>query len=332
MKEKRIFGLDLLRVLAVVCVLFVHFFLNTHYYAAPMSGISLRMQSVVRNFCMMCVPLFLVLTGYLNKKKTYNLSFFKSIGSILIIWLFYSIIEYFILNIVGKTINDINFKNFLVQLTSFKACHYSWYVNMYIGLYFMSPIINNGYESLLKRDRKILVGLMIFSCFLPTIFNQLFGSVFSLPGYWVGSTSFIGYYILGKFIADTKPKVSKKTLLLLLLLNQFFIYTYQFLAELNYESFLTMVNTILVFLLCYDLQIKNKFLKKIVAYFSKLSFDIYLASSLIDKLVYPWFSKTFSFDVIGQHRIFLYLPLIFLTVFSLSSLLGIVRKKLIPVR
>ena len=76
MKEKRIFGLDLLRVIAIVSVLFVHFFLLTHYYEVPISGFSIQIQSILRNFCMTCVPIFVVLTGYLNQKKTYNLSFF----------------------------------------------------------------------------------------------------------------------------------------------------------------------------------------------------------------------------------------------------------------
>lgn len=95
MKTKnRNYGIDIVRIIAVVLVLSVHFFLNTNYYnTIHLGGISLKIQSIIRNFCMVCVPLFMLITGFLNKKTEYNRSFFRGLLNILIVWFFYSIIE-----------------------------------------------------------------------------------------------------------------------------------------------------------------------------------------------------------------------------------------------
>ena len=83
-QDKRKYGLDLVRVLAVILVITVHFFKNTLYYSTPIAGKNMHIQAIIRNFCMSCVPLFMILTGYLNNKKDYNKSFFKSLLNIII--------------------------------------------------------------------------------------------------------------------------------------------------------------------------------------------------------------------------------------------------------
>ena len=69
MLEKRKDGLDVIRILATIFVFTVHFFLKTNYYNVSLDGISLKLQSIIRNFCMSCVPLFIMLTGFLNQNK-----------------------------------------------------------------------------------------------------------------------------------------------------------------------------------------------------------------------------------------------------------------------
>ena len=106
LKTERNTGLDIVRLLATILVLTIHFFLNTNYFSTQLSGISMNLQSIIRSFCMSCVPLFMILTGYLNNKKEYNKSFFKSLFNILIIWLFYSILEFFVLSYLNKEISS----------------------------------------------------------------------------------------------------------------------------------------------------------------------------------------------------------------------------------
>ena len=69
MKQERKYGLDIVRIIATLSVLSVHFFLKTNYYNTPLNSMPMRVQSIIRNFFMICVPLFILITGYLNNNK-----------------------------------------------------------------------------------------------------------------------------------------------------------------------------------------------------------------------------------------------------------------------
>lgn len=66
---KRIFGLDLIRFLAIFSVISVHFFLNNGFYSFPVKGGRMFISINLRWLFFSGVPLFLLLTGYLNNKK-----------------------------------------------------------------------------------------------------------------------------------------------------------------------------------------------------------------------------------------------------------------------
>ena len=79
--DNRSVKLDLIRCIAVFEVISVHFFLNNGFYNQTICK-SLFSQVCFRTLFMTCVPLFMILTGYLmNKKELYSvLSFFNSHG------------------------------------------------------------------------------------------------------------------------------------------------------------------------------------------------------------------------------------------------------------
>ena len=79
MKQERKYGLDIVRIIATLSVLSVHFFLKTNYYNTPLNSMPMRVQSIIRNFFMICVPLFLLSTGYLMKDKSLNKKYYFGI-------------------------------------------------------------------------------------------------------------------------------------------------------------------------------------------------------------------------------------------------------------
>lgn len=328
-KKSRIYGIDILKIIAVCLVLAVHFFLNTNYYGAENSGISMKIQTIIRNFCMICVPLFIMITGFLNKKTEYNKSFFKGLINILIVWAFYSIIEYFVINALNSK-HVLDLRSFIYSFTSFNACHYSWYIEMYIGLYLMSPVINNAYNSFNKKNRLILLLITIFSIVLPPSFNVIFDGVIHMPSLWAIYP--LAYYILGKYIEDIKPKFNKKILIFLLIITQILTLSYNQISAIDHNSLTTFISTVIVFLLFYNIDIKKNFLRKSISYISNITLDIYLASSLIDKFVYYIFnSKMMSMDIY-QNKVILFAPIVLIIIFTLSAIYGSIRKLIINVR
>ena len=328
MLEKRKDGLDVIRILATILVFTVHFFLRTNYYNVSLDSISLKLQSVIRNFCMSCVPLFIILTGFLNKKKKYDKKMFKGLLDILIIWFVYSTIEFIILNVINN--GTLNFLTYLKELTSFKYA-YSWYIKMYIGLYMMTPVINTAYENFDNKNRKILVFISIILTFIPNFIKVISNGILLLPDYWIGFY-ILTYYLIGKYISTNDINISKRNLLLLLVLNVFLIYSYQPFENIDYNSFLILTQTVLIFLLLYNINFKNKIIKKISEYVSGLTLDMYLVSSLIDFLIYKFYFNKFSLTNISQGRIILYAPIILLTSFFVSLVIASIRKLIIKVR
>lgn len=330
--KDRKYGIDIIRIIAVILVLSVHFFLNTKYYdIVDLGGNSIRLQTIIRNFCVICVPLFMTITGFLNKKTEYNKSFFKGLFNVLIVWFFYSLIEFFILNLVDKRFGGFDFINFINHITNFYEFGYTWYIEMYIGLYLIAPVINNAYNSFNKKNRLYLLILSIAMIVLPNFINNVLEGIVHFPDWW-NQMFPIPFYICGKYIADNKPKFKKKTLIILLILTQIFIFSYDYIAAIDNNNIPIFITTILVFLLFYDLEIKNKYLQKIISYFSAITLDIYLGSSLIDKLLYPIFNaKMDAMGVLPQNAI-LYAPIILVIVFVLCVIYGSIRKLIINVR
>ena len=68
--KKRNSSIDIIRLVALFGVVGVHFFLNTGFYEIQVSGAKLFFAITVRSFFMYCVPLFIMITGYLMNKKT----------------------------------------------------------------------------------------------------------------------------------------------------------------------------------------------------------------------------------------------------------------------
>lgn len=85
--KKREFGPDLTRAAAVGFVLAIHFFLYTGFYDTLLAGTGMAAAATVRMALMTCVPLFLVLTGYLCAGKTWSKGYYRGSVRTLVIYL-----------------------------------------------------------------------------------------------------------------------------------------------------------------------------------------------------------------------------------------------------
>mgnify|MGYP002614269869 CR=1 FL=1 len=172
--KKRDIGLDLTRIVAFISVVAIHFFLNSGYYNEPVVGKRMYIMTLGRTFFGICVPLFMLLSGYLmvNKsisieKKTllnYYKKIFKVLGTYIIatgfIIVYKMVISHDIVNIKGALLNLLGYNQ------------YSWYVNMYIGLYLLIPFLNllwNNIED--KSGHFILVVILVIMTIAPSVFN-----------------------------------------------------------------------------------------------------------------------------------------------------------------
>lgn len=329
-------GPDIVRFLAILFVVSVHFFLNTKFYETPVLGKSMYFQVFLQAIFMSCIPLFLMLTGYFSSKVDLSWKFFKKILPIIGVYIFYSILSiiyrrYYLGEVQGK-------KAWLLEILTFRADAYSWYVNMYIGLFLMSPFLNIIFNNLKsKRERQILLGVFLFISAVPNFLNGRFVSIMYFPTYWAEFYP-IGYYFVGSYIREYKPKIKKSyavgILFLLLIFETFFeCYVPKGSVYITYMgpfgSLMRLIVSFFIFIIFYDAEIKNKILKGFITAGSMLSFDIYLASYISDKIVYGYVYKNIY---TSQDRIVLWLIPIVLASFLLAFAVGFIRSRVTNLR
>lgn len=89
----RILGLDIIRSLAILFVIAGHFFvLHTPFRSTNFEGLSLFLQAGIIPLFQTGVPLFIMLTGYLNTNKVSEKKYYRGIWKVLIAYVFFSIL------------------------------------------------------------------------------------------------------------------------------------------------------------------------------------------------------------------------------------------------
>ncbi|MCR5788088.1 MAG: acyltransferase family protein, partial [Bacilli bacterium] len=217
-KRERNYSLDIVRIFALFCVVSVHFFLRNNFYGEIIQGKTLFASTIIRSFFMICVPLFLILSGYLSNKKEPTKSYFIGIKKVIIQYLICSLINFAFCLIYFKT--KFSLYNLFFGMFNYTNARYAWYVEMYLGLYLLIPFLNVVYNNLkTKKDKQTLLIVLIITTILPSIgsiFNFKMVNIFSakvpseklLPTYWVNFYP-ITYYFVGCYLNEFKINMSK---------------------------------------------------------------------------------------------------------------------------
>ena len=265
----------------------------------------------MRQFFMICVPLFMVLTGYLMSRKELSRSYYKKIGHTIAIYILASLACLLYRNLF--TPKPLGLYESISGFFSFSAAPYSWYIEMYIGLFLLVPFLNLIWRNLKnKRQQLVLIGTLVLLSSLPSIFNVVnFRGFFTaekilnttknlqlLPDYWGCLYPFM-YYFIGCFIREHRPKLKTRTnficLIITLAASGIFVFT-----TLHHQTFVSggldghsnpfvVILTTLVFLFFINLNYSRVPAKvnRTLAYLSSLCLGAYLVSWIFDDIFYP---------------------------------------------
>lgn len=85
--KKRNINIDLIKCIAVFSVISVHFFANVGLYKNVINSTNMYIGIFFRTLFMICVPLFIITTGYLMKNKTLSKKYYLGVLRVLIIYL-----------------------------------------------------------------------------------------------------------------------------------------------------------------------------------------------------------------------------------------------------
>lgn len=322
-KQVRLSGLDIVRTIACVSVIASHFFLYTDFNKTYFSGISMFLQGMLQSF-EIGSDLYMILTGFLCCNKLFGLKFYRSGLKVVLSYLVFSILT--IIVDIYYFHNGMTWKEGILGIFSFSTIPYAWYIEMWIGLFLLAPFINILYKAIPNKKMKLyLIGMLYLFTALPNFCNRY--GMHLVPGFWEGLYP-IMFYIIGAFIREYKPRISRLKIaigiLALICVGPVFnliVYHPTYLHIIGDRNGLICVPlAVLVFLCFYNIELKHEWSKNIFKNISLRSLDIFLCSSVFDAGIYPYFRNHFFVDQ-SQYGVYVFviIPLIFLLSFSIAT-------------
>ncbi len=295
----RAFGPDVVRVMGLILLLWLHFFLRNGFYHKPVDSAAMVMAAAGRCMFMCCIPIFLTLTGYLKCGKEWKKGYYSSLLPILISWVIISVICFFYKITLGG--QEKTAWAWLCEFFDFKLANYSWYLEMYIGLLLVSPFLNMAWNQLKTKERHTgMVLVFVFLTFLPATVDGISldgeNSLNLLPNYWT-SLYFFTYYLIGCWIRTYQPKV--KTIAAIpaaMVVALFFGIINRYTGgeagdfyegfTISYSHLGTATISTLLFLGTYRLECSVGWIRKTMAVLSGVTLEMYLISCVFDQQFY----------------------------------------------
>ena len=394
--EQRNSSMDVLRIVAVFTVLSVHFFLHNGFYSEPVTGLApiegiidsistgngdslhgplMFLALAMRTLFSVCVPLFMILTGYLMSRKELKKGYYKGIRKTVIVFIlatfacmifksvheipaakeaFYSFNYGAMFEAISQS-GKYNFINYLFSILDFTGANYSWYIEMYIGMFLIAPFLNLAYNKLgSKKHKQILVVTMVCLTILPTMLNifnfqsaQWWVTPTSsdefqklVPAYWMGLYP-LTYYFVGAYLREYGLRLKTGaaaalfagTLLASTVFNWFRSYGGGFKTGIYgfWYGFYPFVLSVLLFLLISRIKTENwkPSVKLALWRVSDLALGIYLCSFIFDSLIYYNLNLTVPVMVDRIPYYLLTVPASFLCSALLSFVLDVLAKLII---
>lgn len=348
--QSRNASMDIIRIVAAFTVLSVHFFLHNGFYSQIVEGVPMYIMVLMRTLFSVCVPLFMILTGYLMSHKTLSRKYYSGISKTLIVFVLATLAC-----MIFKTVHDnepFSLKSFILGTLDFTGANYSWYIEMYIGLFLLVPFLNLAYNKLKnKRQKQVLVLTLVFLTIIPTLFNifnfdnpawwsdpkssDTFAKL--VPSWWMGFYP-IAYYFTGCYIREYGIKLKTRSMLVLFLLAILIFGTFNFYRSYGttfksgiyvyWYGFEPYILSVLLFVLLSRIKTDNmnEKVKFVLWKVSDLALGIYLISYIFDMLVYPVLNEKITTMTDRLPFYFVTVPIVFICSMLASAVLNIAAK------
>ncbi|MBR6791713.1 MAG: acyltransferase family protein [Ruminococcus sp.] len=308
-------GIDIIKILAVFLVVCIHFFLYSGFYSTHIASEKWIIPIATRWLAYICVPLFMISTGYLMKNKKISAGYYKGLIKIIVI--------YIVVSLICMKFNHDTYQREFTVWTALKGfleysnANYGWYVNYYICIFALVPFLNLAFNGLETKGQRLtlVVTVTLITVFARSLFLGFEANeqIRLFPNYLDGMWP-LAYYFTGAFIREypikTKNKLPAKLLTGGILLgavwfisestyaqtcenslNKFVFFSRHFN---DYSTYPVFIIAVCVFILLCDIKTTNKPVKFILRQLSGCTFATYLISYVFDNKFYMDFNAKYS--------------------------------------
>lgn len=249
------------------------------------------------------VPLFLIISGYLNLPMKYEDKEFisKRFKRVFLPFLFWSVV-YFILD--ATTRDGIVLKNiFSEDCFLIASSSHLWYIYAILALYLITPIISEYFQKCSKIMFRFYLIIWLISALFTYYYHwtghTFFDHNFTYITYYL--SGYLGYYILGYYIKRFSPELIFNQLNIrnsfvlgsIFFLAIFFIYIGYFILNMTtveiskYTTIVPILFSIIAFSILWKIKVKNVRTINVIDSLSKCSFGIYLIHEIVIIYVFP---------------------------------------------
>lgn len=334
-KEKngsgRLSGPDLIRSLACFFVVGAHFYLNMGYYNVPMAGWKMFIMTACRWLFVTAVPLFFMLTGYFKRNKKMDRSHYMALIPLVVSYVVISVAKMILYNRLYGRIYGI--KEVFENLGNYQI---AWYMGLYLCVFLLIPFLNKWWYALSEKEQNVLIVTLAFLCTIYPVFKYVG------PSYFIGIYPVL-FYFLGITVRDRNIRMNRLILIICLFftialeallsmkLTSTGVFDWNLIqtADGTYGTFFISVCTVCIFLTLYEVDIRSKLIRKILASISSVSFEIYLFAGAYDAIIYGYAKRYLADAVEAFWWFFVTVPLSFICAYISSVIFRAVVSRIL---
>lgn len=347
--DNRNTSMDIIRIVAVFFVVAFHFFFYSEYYLGDNVGTTMYLMCMLKTFFTTCIPMFLLLTGYLKNNNTLCKKYYSRIVQILLIYLISSL-TYVVYNVNFLNL-EFNIKKIVLSILNFTISSYGWYIEMYIGLFLLIPFLNLLYKAIeTQKKKKILLVTVFAVSILPTLFNQFCfnsqawynpdsGDVITklFPNWWWALYP-VCYYFIGCYIREYGLKIKTTTALISLVVSIVAFGSFNFFRSYNtvfedndyikWQGIQPFVMAVLLFVLLSRIKANKlpQWIRFVLWKISDATLGLYLVSYIFDLIAYKKLVDSVPVMTDRFKYFFVVVAFVFLCSLGLSLIINIILK------
>ena len=322
MKKTREYAFDILRVISMIMVIIIHI-ANVYCRSFGMISTKSYLISLIFNtICRVSVPIFFMISGSLLLDRSFNKEkYLKRVLKyviLIVVWdIIYLVWEYFYLGVTYDKLYMLIFDPYRAHL---------WFLYTILVLYAIQPLLKLIMD---KSNNIIKISLLIiwFLLSLASMLNPYVAKFFTI-------FSYIGYFIIGKYLYDFIKKFDLRKYSLSLILIMIFCYSisiwmnYSLSISLNqfynlffaYRTPFIMISSFALYVLIISNYRKDS-LNKLVTGLSDLSLGVYLIHGIFLDVTVKVFIYNSINSIIG-------IPIFTIIIFILSIISTFILKKI----
>jgi surface polysaccharide O-acyltransferase-like enzyme len=327
--NKRHIGLDLLRIVAMLMIISLHF-MDFNNLLGDLEKISDYLAWLIESICYCGVNCYVLISGYfLCRSNSFQIK--KCIDLYAVLWFYQVTISCGLLLFgVHYTIKDYVFTFFPFVTKR------NWFFNTYLVLYMLHPFINKVIQGINEKQFRILLAILFFffsveETFLPKQ-NWMLNTHKGYDIIWfIILYLFAAYYRL--YLSD--KKIEKKWLFILFMLTSIIPFTLKLLCYnvdmLNafqekwyaYNSVPVFCSAFLFFVFFEKIKVENVKIKKIIQNLGRTTYGVFLIHTHF-KLI-PNYPSVVVVNLIRKYGFLPVYSVVVLTVFLLCVIIESLR-------